>query len=152
MGARISVLTLLTAVCCTALGDDVLRRIDGTYEMPSECTTLNAKGEHEPCGPEVRDRLTIRRLSDKTAEVELFSVQINGHTCEVSGISQLQGDSLFYLEPNIQKESPGQGLRIRITSSDLVLDTIEPLANRDPFCGTRAYVSRLKFPFSARVR
>jgi hypothetical protein len=145
-------LLVLAALPSRALSDDVLRRIEGRYEMPSECTTLNAKGEHEPCGSHVVDRLTIRRLSEKTAEFDLYSVQINGHQCEVSGVAELKGDSLTYRDPDSEKEDSGQGLRIQITSSALVLSYLKPVRMSPPFCGTRAYVSRLRFPFSAKTQ
>ena len=138
--------------CNGAIADDVLRRIEGTYEMPSECTVINEKGLHERCGPGTRDRLSIRKLSEKTAQVALYSVQINGHQCEISAIAELVGDSLVYLEPRIQEEQPGQGLRIEITKTALVLGYLKPLTHGDPFCGTRAYVSRLKFAQSTKLK
>lgn len=145
-------LLVVAAMPSQALSDDLLRRIEGTYEVPSECTTISATGQHEPCGSHVVDRLSIRRLSEKAAEFNLYSVQINGHQCEASGIAELKGDSLTYLDPDSQNQDPGQGLRIQITSLALVLDYLKPVRMRPPFCGTRAYVSRLRFPLSAKIQ
>ena len=144
-------LLVVAAMPSQALSDDLLRRIEGTYEIPSECTTINTTG-HEPCGSHVKDRLSIRRLSERTAEFDLYSVQINGHQCNVSGIAQLKGDSLTYVDPESQNQDPGQGLRIQITSLALVLDYLKPVRIRPPFCGMRAYVSRLRFPLSAKIQ
>jgi hypothetical protein len=146
------VLFVVAALPSRAFSDDLLGRIEGTYEVPSECTTINSKGEHESCGSHVMDRLRIQRLSERTAKFDLYSVQINGHQCEASGIADLKGESLIYLDPDSQDQNPGQGLRIQITSSALVLDYLRPVSMRPPFCGMRAYASRLRFPLSAKIQ
>jgi len=130
--------------------EDLLQQIDGTYETPSQCTTVTSEG-HEPCSPKLRDRLRITRVDERTASFELYSVQINGHQCEIDGVAELQDDSLIYLDPDTK--DPGQGLRIKITSSALVLSYLKPLTGpgQPPFCGMRARVDRLSFPRRART-
>src|SRR5262245_48326910 len=141
---------LLTCAANALAAADLLQRIEGTYEIPSQCTTVSSKGD-ESCGPNIRDRLRITRVSDRAASFDLYSVQINGHQCEVSGVAELQGDSLVYLDPEARE--PGQGLRIKLTSSALVLSYLKPLTGpgAPPFCGTRASVNRLSFPLRAKA-
>jgi hypothetical protein len=150
MSLRTVKLGLVAFVFAGCASTDVLSRIEGQYSTPSECTTLNSRGEHGPCGSDVRDTLRITRISPQSASFELASVQINAHQCEAEGVAELRGDSLIYIDPHASE--PGQGLRIQITATELKLSYLKPITGRQPFCGTRAYIDRVSFPLSSRSK
>src|ERR1700722_12681741 len=77
---------------------DAIRRMEGWYIVPSKYCSLLEEGSLKPCDPTEKDTLSIERIDDLHAQVELYSVQTNGHECEVSGVADRVGDKLVYTE------------------------------------------------------
>jgi hypothetical protein len=148
---RALILLLALGAAVGRADDDLLSRVEGTYEVPAQCTQMGLNGEQEPCGPQISDRLVIRRLSELSASFDLYSTQINGHQCAVSGIAQLDGDSLVYVDT--ANPDPGQGIRIHLGPSEITFSYLKDVSSSlRPYCGARAYLSRITFPVSARTQ
>jgi hypothetical protein len=150
MRSRVLILLLAFGATAGRADDDLLARVAGTYEVPAQCTQMGANGEQEPCGPQVLDRLVIKKLSQLSASFDLYSVQVNGHQCEVSGIARLEGDSLVYIDTD--SPDPGQGMRIHLGPAEITFSYLKDVSSSlRPYCGARAYLSRITFPVSVRT-
>ena len=143
-------LALALAACAVVGADSPLKALGGRYEVQSRCTTLGPNG-YEPCGADTRDFFELAWKSDHSASFEVYSAQTNGHQCAVSGVAELQGDVLVYLD----KSSPdqGQGIKIQVAAGTITFSYLKPVPSHQlpPYCGTRAYLKNIEFPLEARV-
>ena len=75
--ALITALTLFTAMPGHAhVPSKLLDTLTGCYYIPSpRCSLFGAKGDLEPCGPEFTDCLTIQKVSQSTAKIDVSSAK-----------------------------------------------------------------------------
>jgi hypothetical protein len=148
---RIATSVALVSIAGAVLASGgALKVLGGRYEVQSQCTTLGPNG-YEPCGADTRDYFELSWNSEHLASFEVYSVQTNGHQCAVSGIAELQGDSLVYLDK--ASPDPGQGIKIQVNGNSITFSYLKPISARQlpPYCGTRAYLERIRFPLESRV-
>jgi hypothetical protein len=145
-----TVAALILSSSAIGASENSLRQISGRYEVPSQCSVVGPNG-YEPCGPDNHDYLELNWISDRSASFELFSVQVNAHQCAVSGVAELKGDSLVFVDK--YSLDPGQGIRIQLIGETIVLSYLKPVPPRQfpPYCGTRAYLENVKFPTQSRI-
>jgi hypothetical protein len=68
----------------------------------------------------------------------------------VSGIARLEGDSLVYVDTD--SRDPGQGMRIHLGPAEITFSYLKDVSSSlRPYCGARAYLSRITFPVSVRT-
>jgi hypothetical protein len=138
-------------IACTAVASSgtSLRQVSGRYEVQSKCSTLGANG-YEPCGPEVRDWLVLTWTSSTSASFDVYSVQVNGHQCSLSGEAELKGDSLVFVDP--KAPTGDQGITISLVGSTIKFAYLpsEP-SHQFRYCGSRATLNRVAFPLEGRM-
>ena len=139
----------LALVSTASAADNPLKQVAGRYEVQSQCSVLGDNG-YEPCGSEMRDSFVLTWTSDTSASFDLYSVQVNGHQCALSGVAELQGGSLVYVDP--KAPGRGQGITIQLVAGEIRFAYLpsEP-AHDFRYCGTRASLSRIAFPLASRV-
>jgi hypothetical protein len=126
---------------------DVIRRMEGWYIVPSKYCSLLEEGTLKPCDPVPNDTLSIERIDDLHAQIELYSLQTNGHECEVSGVADRVAEKLVYTE----KDQLGRGdqFEIAIVGNVIKLKVLtEAGPAHSPFCGARASLDLLEFPLN----
>jgi hypothetical protein len=141
----LSVITIVLSLSMSVASATTLDDVQGFYTAPSTSCSYLEGDKLVPCGSEAKDCLVIKKLSNATAEIQVSSTQTNLHVCDVRGTATFQGNKLIYLDPEASEEDFGQGLKIEINKDKLVLGYLKQIRMRPPFCGMRAYLSRLEF-------
>lgn len=124
---------------------DLIKRMEGYYLVPSQyCSELDGSAL-KPCDPVPHDCLLIRKIDDSHAQVNVYSVQTNGHQCEAAGIAQRVGDKLLFTEQGIVGH--GSQFEIAIVGKSIKLRyPVDPGLGIPAFCGARGRIDRLEFP------
>lgn len=67
----------------------------GYYSKPSTGCT-NMQREDGKCAKSFTDCLKITKLSDEKAKVEIYTIGPNMHTCNVSAVAHVSGNTLLF--------------------------------------------------------
>lgn len=142
---RLSIIAIVLCLRMSVASATTLDDVQGYYTAPSVSCSYFEGDKLVPCGSDAKDCLVIKKLTDTTAEIQVSSTQTNLHVCDVRGTATLQGNDLIFLDPEASVDDVGQGLKIEIQKHKLVLGYLKPIKMQPPFCGMRAYLSRLEF-------
>jgi hypothetical protein len=147
--AAIPFALLLCVIALPSLAaEDVISRIEGRYESHNEyCSYMEEPGTLVPCDAGPTDSLLIERISATRARFHVYSVQVNGHQCEIEGVADLVGNELIYRDPDTT--TPGQGMRIHFTGAEITFSYLKPVTGLG-YCGARAFLERITFPKSSK--
>lgn len=125
-----------------------LDAVAGYYEQAAaRCATTQA-GPGPRCATGGNDRLAIEKLGPAQARVVVHSHQREGHQCHVDGIATLLDGRLRYC----LEYEPGTCLTIVAHRDALTLKVTIDGDYYVPFCGSRATLDGLRYPYSARLR
>jgi uncharacterized protein YecT (DUF1311 family) len=79
-------------------------------------------------------------------QIDIYSLQTNGHECSVAGVAELKGDKLVLVENDKSSRDFGNGFSVELIDKTLTIKYLEdPGLGFPPFCGARARLDRLKF-------
>jgi hypothetical protein len=72
----------------------VIDDVQGYYSAPSGCTLAG-----KSCKKKFKDCLLIKKIDQKSAEVEVFSTQANQHICAAKGVAKvIDGKLVLYFD------------------------------------------------------
>jgi hypothetical protein len=128
-------------------GQSGLAKFAGYYTAPAAyCSELEGAAL-KPCDPPVEDWMQIKPIDDTHAQIDIYSLQTNGHECGVSGIAELKGDKLVFVEKDTTlPQYLGQGFTVVLSGKILKIQYLaDPGLGIPPFCGARARLDRLEF-------
>ena len=133
-------------------GQSGVAKFAGYYTAPATyCSELEGTAL-KPCDPPVDDWMQIKPIDDTHAQIDIYSLQTNGHECGVSGIAELKGDKLVYVEKDTTlPQYLGQGFTVALSGQILKIQYLaDPGLGIPPFCGARARLDRLVFPIERK--
>ena len=92
----------------------------------------------------------IMKVAPNAAYINYSLIFFNGHTCDLQGIAEVEGDKLIFRDPS---EDTSCVLSIEVKGKQLVTDDISPLnANGSCkyYCGMRGGFSNITFDIAAK--
>jgi hypothetical protein len=128
-------------------GQSGLAKFAGYYTAPAAyCSELEGTAL-KPCDPPVEDWMQIKPIDETHAQIDIYSLQTNGHECGVSGIAELKGDKLVFVEKDTTlPQYLGQGFAVVLSGRTLKIHYLaDPGLGIPSFCGARARLDRLEF-------
>lgn len=134
-----------------------LNEIKGVYKTPARfCSSVGQDGTTEPCVSPPLDCLSIEPINDTQAHVQVYSVQTNGHDCEIDGVANLKGHSLIYtFSPTgyADEKDAGQKASIDFSNKKVTIRYLNLRNDRTrmPFCAIRARIDLVKFDKKDKV-
>src|ERR1700722_17463248 len=131
----------LTARSSTGDPGDFLSAIEGYYVSGGHCWARNANGSVEPCGngPAGDSCLLIKKIDATHAEMQIESFQGNGHECGVSGIAEVSGGKLIYVQGHQGDQDDGRGLAVEAGPSKLTIQYLrDEKGGNNPFCAVKS--------------
>jgi hypothetical protein len=138
-----------------AVSGNFLSAIEGYYTSRGHCWTRNADGSVESCdgGPDGDSCLLIKRIDATHAELRIESFQANGHECGISGVAELNGGKLVYVQGHEGDDDDGRGLTIDAGASKLTIKYLkgEQVRLNNPFCAINANLESVEFDKSTQV-
>jgi hypothetical protein len=130
-----------------AADGDKLSALEGYYSSSGHCTQALGGQPAEPCGVDSDSCLLLKKLDATHAQIDIESFQGNGHECGLSGIAELHGSRLVYVQKGRHNEDDGRGIAIdtsRKTWNIEYLDDAQPHLN-NAFCAINADLQMLTF-------
>jgi hypothetical protein len=93
--------------------------IQGYYSVPSVNCTLSGRS----CKKKFKDCLLVKKIDQKSAEVEIFSTQANQHLCGVKGVARvIDGKLVLYFDADAKRDE--QHLELNKKGKDVILKLI----------------------------
>jgi len=132
---------------------DILADVEGYYTSTGHCWTYDGPGNSPlPCGSLPDTCMIIKRIDASHAALSIESVQGNGHDCGTSGVADLRGKELIYVQTNKHDADDGNGITIDLNGPELKLDYIRGALGRSeqPFCAINANLQGIAFKKSDR--
>lgn len=137
----------------TAKGDP-LSELEGYYTSRGHCWAKNGDGSVERCddGADGDSCLQIRRIDPTHAELSIESSQANGHECGVSGVAELRGDKLVYVQGHAGNDDDGRGLSVDTSGPELTIKYMDEQEQHftSPFCAINASLELVAFDKKTR--
>jgi hypothetical protein len=134
-------------------GQSDVGKFAGYYTAPATyCSELDGT-DLKPCDPPVEDWMQIKPIDATHAQIDIYSLQTNGHECSVSGIAELKGDKLVFVEKDATlPQYLGQGFTVALNGKTLKIQYLaDPGLGIPPFCGARARLDRLEFSTAKKI-
>jgi len=122
----------------------LIERLEGYYATPSRICPQGAKS----CDASDTDCMLIRKEADGHAKFYVYSVQENGSQCEVEGVAESRGDSLFYQDTDADSDDHGKGFSLVVVNGKVTFKYLaepDPKVHKPPFCGSQARMDRVQF-------
>jgi len=123
---------------------DSIDNMRGYYSSPStRCTKFSdSKDDFISCEREFRDCLMIKRIDQKTADVEIYSTQANQHVCAVNGTAKIiNGKLILYLGVDGKE----QHLSFISKNNRVLIKQHAPIGQQVENCGVHANFDGLSF-------
>lgn len=120
--------------------ESLAMRIQGYYSSSSANCTKNSKvrGRFVSCKKESKDCLLIKKITETTASVEIYSTQAGQHLCAVNGTANIANGKMFLDVENQRINFQINGNYVELKQS---VPPGEPIEN----CGAHAKFDGLKF-------
>jgi hypothetical protein len=126
----------------------------GYYTAPATyCSELDGTAL-KPCDPPVEDWMQIKPIDATHAQIDIYSLQTNGHECSVSGVAELKAGKLVFVEKETKlPQYWGQGFTVELIGKTLKIKYLaDPGLGIPPFCGARARLDRLEFDIEKKLQ